>query len=58
MQEKSSTLEPLSPNLELFNAISDETRLKMLMILSHSEFIVKELKEILDINQSNARRHL
>ena len=58
MQEKSSTLEPLSPNLELFNAISDETRLKMLMILSHSEFTVNELKEILDIHQSNASRHL
>ena len=58
MQEKSENLEPLKPNLELFNAISDETRLKILMILSHSEFTVNELKEILDIHQSNASRHL
>lgn len=58
MQEKSSPLEPLTPSLELFNAISDETRLKILMILSHSEFTVNELKEILGIHQSNASRHL
>lgn len=58
MQEKSSPLEPLTPSLELFNAISDEMRLKILMILSHSEFTVNELKEILGIHQSNASRHL
>ena len=58
MPEKSSTLEPLTPSLELFNAISDEMRLKILMILSHSEFTVNELKEILGIHQSNASRHL
>lgn len=58
MQEKRSPLEPLSPSLELFNAISDEMRLKILMILSHSEFTVNELKEILGIHQSNASRHL
>lgn len=50
--------EPLSPSLDLFNAISDEMRLKILMILSHSEFTVNEIKEILDIHQSNASRHL
>ncbi len=58
MQEKTSHSEPLQPNMELFNAISDETRLKILMILARSEFTVNELKEILDIHQSNASRHL
>lgn len=58
MRKKSPALEPLTPSLELFNAISDEMRLKILMILSHSEFTVNELKEILGIHQSNASRHL
>src|SRR5574344_1446822 len=58
MQEKTEPMEPIQPNMELFNAISDETRLKILMILSRSEFTVNELKEILDIHQSNASRHL
>lgn len=58
MHKKSQVLEPLTPSLELFNAISDEMRLKILMILSHSEFTVNELKEILGIHQSNASRHL
>ena len=58
MEKKSSALEPLIPSLDLFNAVSDETRLKILMILSRSEFTVNELKEILGIHQSNASRHL
>lgn len=58
MEKKSSALEPLIPTLDLFNAVSDETRLKILMILSRSEFTVNELKEILGIHQSNASRHL
>ncbi len=58
MKENREILEPLKPSLELFNAISDETRLKILMTLSHSEFTVNEIKEILDIHQSNASRHL
>ena len=44
MQEKTESMEPIQPNMELFNAISDETRLKILMILSCSEFTVNELK--------------
>ncbi len=58
MQEKSVSLEPLKPSLELFSVISDETRLKILKILSRSEFTVNEIKDILDIHQSNASRHL
>ncbi|MCF0215987.1 MAG: metalloregulator ArsR/SmtB family transcription factor [Fibrobacteraceae bacterium] len=44
--------------MELFSAISDETRLKILMLLDQSEFTVNEIKDILDIHQSNASRHL
>lgn len=44
--------------MELFSALSDEMRLKIMMILSESEFTVNEIKDILGIHQSNASRHL
>ena len=44
--------------MELFGAISDEMRLKILLLLDQSEFTVNEIKDILDIHQSNASRHL
>ncbi|MDR1759240.1 MAG: metalloregulator ArsR/SmtB family transcription factor [Fibrobacter sp.] len=50
--------EPIVPSKDLFNAVSDEMRLKILMILDRSEFTVNELKDALDIHQSNASRHL
>jgi len=58
VQNQTSHLEPIQPHLELFSAISDEVRLKILMILDGTEFTVNELKEMLDIHQSNASRHL
>jgi len=48
----------LQPSLKLFKIISDETRLKILMILKRSEFTVGELVQLLEIHQSNASRHL
>ncbi|MBO4712488.1 MAG: metalloregulator ArsR/SmtB family transcription factor [Fibrobacter sp.] len=42
----------------LFSAISDEMRLKILLLLDQAEFTVNEIKDILDIHQSNASRHL
>lgn len=50
--------EPITPTTELFSAISDEMRLKILMLLDQAEFTVNEIKDILDIHQSNASRHL
>ncbi|MCQ2062498.1 MAG: metalloregulator ArsR/SmtB family transcription factor [Fibrobacter sp.] len=50
--------EPITPSIELFSAISDEMRLKILMLLDQAEFTVNEIKDILDIHQSNASRHL
>lgn len=44
--------------MDLFSAISDEMRLKILLLLDQSEFTVNEIKDILDIHQSNASRHL
>jgi ArsR family transcriptional regulator len=48
----------LSPSLRLFKIISDETRLRLLMILQNSEFTVGELVEVLGIHQSNISRQL
>ena len=58
MPSKNITREPITPSIELFNAISDEMRLKILMLLDQAEFTVNEIKDILDIHQSNASRHL
>lgn len=58
MFQNQNSQEPIIPSKELFSAVSDEIRLKILMILDRSEFTVNELKEILDIHQSNASRHL
>ena len=52
------TREPITPTMDLFSAISDEMRLKILMLLDQAEFTVNEIKDILDIHQSNASRHL
>ncbi len=49
---------PIKPDMELFNALADEMRLKIMMLLDQSEFTVNELKDILGIHQSNASRHL
>ena len=55
---KNISAEPITPSIELFNAISDEMRLKILMLLDQAELTVNEIKDILDIHQSNASRHL
>lgn len=50
--------EPITSTMEFFSAVSDEMRLKILMLLDLAEFTVNEIKDILDIHQSNASRHL
>lgn len=42
----------------MIKALSDETRLRILNILRQGELCVCELEILLDINQSNASRHL
>lgn len=37
---------------ELFRAVSDRTRLKILLLLAQQEFCVTELAEIMDMTQS------
>ena len=40
------TREPITPTMDLFSAISDEMRLKILMLLDQAEFTVNEIKDI------------
>jgi len=44
--------------VELFKALGDESRLRILNILIHNELCVCEIEVILKMTQSNASRHL
>lgn len=44
--------------IQVIKALSDETRLRILNLLRQGELCVCELEVLLDINQSNASRHL
>jgi ArsR family transcriptional regulator, arsenate/arsenite/antimonite-responsive transcriptional repressor len=44
--------------MNIMKALADETRLRILNILKYGELCVCELEILLDINQSNASRHL
>ncbi|HZJ99877.1 MAG TPA: metalloregulator ArsR/SmtB family transcription factor [Tissierellaceae bacterium] len=44
--------------IQVIKALSDDTRLRILNLLRQGELCVCELEALLDINQSNASRHL
>jgi ArsR family transcriptional regulator len=44
--------------MQVMKALSDETRIRILNLLKDGELCVCELEVLLDINQSNASRHL
>ncbi len=44
--------------VELFKALADETRLRILSLLSGGELCVCEITKVLDIGQPKASRHL
>jgi len=46
------------PLTRLFRALGDETRLRIIALLSHGELCVCHLEAALDLNQSTASRHL
>jgi len=48
----------LTSSIKLLRTVADETRLKILLILSRAEFTVGEMVQILGIHQSNTSRHL
>ncbi len=43
---------------QLFKAFADETRLRILSLLSHSEMCVSDIDMILKVGQSKVSRHL
>ena len=48
----------LSPAAELFRALGDETRLRIVALLSHGELCVCHIQGALRLNQPTASRHL
>jgi ArsR family transcriptional regulator len=48
----------LKETTKLYGALSDETRLRVLFILSQGEFCVQDLMKILEVPQSTISRHL
>ena len=43
---------------EVFKALADETRLRILSLLSHGEMCVSDLDAVLGVGQSKVSRHL
>ena len=48
----------MSNTVELFKALADETRLRILNLLCRRELCVCQIVEVLEIGQSKASRHL
>lgn len=48
----------ISINTQLFKALGDETRVKIVGLLAHGELCVCDLMAVLDLPQSTASRHL
>ena len=44
--------------IEIFKALTDETRIRIINLLNRGELCVCEIESILGISQSNASRHL
>ncbi len=44
--------------VQIFKALADETRVRMLNLLNYGELCVCDIEEVLAIQQSNASRHL
>jgi ArsR family transcriptional regulator, arsenate/arsenite/antimonite-responsive transcriptional repressor len=44
--------------IQVIKALSDETRIRILNLLNEGDLCVCELESLLDLNQSNASRHL
>lgn len=48
----------LNDSAQLFKALGDPTRLRMLSVLQHGELCVCDIMTVLDLPQSTASRHL
>ena len=56
--EISMMISTTSEYAQSFKALGDETRLKMIGLLSHGELCVCDFMEVLELPQSTASRHL
>jgi ArsR family transcriptional regulator, arsenate/arsenite/antimonite-responsive transcriptional repressor len=54
----SSATDKLVDAAPVFAALGDETRLRIVALLSHGELCVCHIESALDLNQSTASRHL
>lgn len=52
------TVSTLPANAQLFKALGDEIRLKILALLGNGELCVCDIMEVLDLPQSTVSRHL
>lgn len=57
-EEMLLSISGLQEYAQLFKALGDETRLRMMGLLRHGELCVCDLMEALDLPQSTASRHL
>lgn len=48
----------VSDSVQIFKALGDETRIRMLGLLRHGELCVCDIMEVLQLPQSTASRHL
>ncbi len=53
-----SDLEDVRPLIRAFRALGDETRIRIVALLSHGELCVCHLESALGISQPNCSRHL
>ena len=51
-------MDQMSLHVELFKALSDETRLKIILLLHNRELCVCQIEAALGISQTKASRHL
>jgi ArsR family transcriptional regulator, arsenate/arsenite/antimonite-responsive transcriptional repressor len=58
MMRYAAANEPLRPISRLFKALGDETRLRIVALLTHGELCVCHLEEALGLTQPNASRQL
>jgi ArsR family transcriptional regulator len=49
---------PVRSTVQVLKALGDETRLRIMALLSHGELYVGDLADVLHVSQPNASRHL
>ncbi len=58
LKRASSQDTSLLENVQMFKALGDETRLRILGLLNHGELCVCDIMDVLKLPQSTASRHL